>query len=109
VVAATKTARSSDVRRRRRNLLLVGAAATSVPGRKRRACQYGKDRELPGSREKGRNGGSSVSATFTGGQTARWCSRQGGAELLSAQGGVVEVVWGSCGEELREGRGLGGI
>jgi hypothetical protein len=57
VVAATKTARSSDVRRRRRNLLLVGAAATSVPGRKRRACQYGKDREFPGSRERGRNGG----------------------------------------------------
>jgi hypothetical protein len=40
---------------------------------------------------------------------ARRIRRRGGAELLSAQGGDVVVLWECCGEEMREGRGLGAI
>jgi hypothetical protein len=64
------------------------------------------------SKRRGRNSGVCVGDLHQirhGNTAARRTRRQGGAGLLSAQGGVVEVVWGSCGEELREGKGLSGI
>jgi hypothetical protein len=55
------------------------------------------------------NGGVCVGNLHRNAAETRRTRRRGGAELLSAQGDDVVVVWGCCGEEMREGRGLAAI